>query len=74
MDMPTTASKDYSIEELTAEIGASYLASYADIAIHDFKNNVAYINHWLGRLRQDKRFVVYASAHAQKACGIHSQC
>jgi antirestriction protein ArdC len=67
MDMPTTASESYSIEELTAEIGASYLASYADISIHDLKNSAAYISHWLDRLKQDKRFVVYASVHAQKA-------
>ncbi len=60
-------SSDYAIEELTAEMGASYLKSYAGIPIEQLENNAAYINGWLERLKQDKRFVVYASAQAQRA-------
>jgi|WetSurMetagenome_2_1015567.scaffolds.fasta_scaffold76389_2 antirestriction protein ArdC len=60
-------SNDYAIEELTAEMGASYLNSYAGIPIEQLDNNAAYINGWLERLKQDKRFVVYASSHAQRA-------
>ena len=60
-------SEKYAIEELTAEMGASYLKSYAGIPIETMENNAAYIEHWLGHLRNDKRFIVHASAQAQKA-------
>lgn len=60
-------SKDYAIEELTAEMGASYLKSYAGIPIEQVENNAAYIQGWLERLKKDKKFIVYASAQAQKA-------
>lgn len=58
----------YSIEELTAEIGASYLQSIAGIASSKhIENNVAYIQGWLKQLRNDKRFIIYASSQAQRA-------
>lgn len=60
-------SADYSIEELTAEIGASYLSSHAGIVTDDFAGNASYIQGWLKVLKNDKRFVVSASAQAQKA-------
>jgi len=59
--------ENYAIEELTAEMGASYLKSYAGIPIEQLKNNAAYFQGWLERLRKDKKFIVYASSHAQKA-------
>jgi len=31
------------------------------------ENNAAYIQSWLKRLKEDKRFIVHASAQAQKA-------
>jgi antirestriction protein ArdC len=60
-------SKDYAAEELTAEMGASYLKSYVGIPIEQLENNAAYIQGWLEKLRNDKRFIVHASAQAQKA-------
>jgi len=57
----------YAIEELTAEMGASYLKSYAGIPIEQLENNASYIQSWLEHLRNDKRFIVYASSQAQKA-------
>jgi antirestriction protein ArdC len=60
-------SKDYAVEELTAEMGASYLKSYAGIPITQLENNAAYIQSWLERLKNDKKFIVYASSQAQKA-------
>ncbi len=59
--------KDYAVEELTAEMGASYLKSYAGIPIEQLENNASYIQVWLERLKNDKRFIVHASAQAQKA-------
>ena len=58
---------NYAIEELTAEMGASYLKSYAGIPIEQLENNAAYIQGWLEKLKNDKRFIVHASAQAQKA-------
>ena len=60
-------SDKYAIEELTAEMGASYLKSYAGISIEHLENNAAYIQNWLERLRNDKKFIVHASSQAQKA-------
>jgi antirestriction protein ArdC len=60
-------SDKYAMEELTAEMGASYLKSYAGIPVEQLENNAAYIQGWLERLKNDKRFIVHASAQAQKA-------
>ena len=60
-------SQDYAVEELTAEMGASYLKSYAGIPIEQLDNNAAYIQSWLERLKNYKRFIVHASNQAQKA-------
>lgn len=59
--------KLYSIEELTAEIGSCYLCSYAGIGQKGLDNSVAYIQGWLEALKNDKKFIVYAAAHAQRA-------
>lgn len=60
-------SKEYSIEELTAEIGSCYLNSLSGIGTGHFKQNVAYIKGWLDALKNDKRLIVYASSQAQRA-------
>lgn len=58
---------NYSKEELCAEMGAAYLCGVAGIANETVTNSAAYIQGWLGRLRNDKRLLVQAAAHAQKA-------
>lgn len=60
-------SKEYSIEELTAEIGSCYLNSLTGIGTGHFKQNVSYIKGWLEALKNDKRLIVYASGQAQRA-------
>lgn len=60
-------SESYALEELTAEIGASYLKSYAGIPIEELDNSAAYIQGWLKRLQNDKKLIFHASAQAQKA-------
>lgn len=67
MEYATFGSETYSIEELTAEIGSCYLATLAGLPASGLDNSAAYIQGWLGKLRNDKRFIVYASAQAQKA-------
>lgn len=48
-------------------MGASYLKSKAGIPIEKLENNAAYIQSWLTKLKEDKKFIVYASSQAQKA-------
>jgi antirestriction protein ArdC len=59
-------SEAYSIEELTAEIGACYLKSVAGIQ-DELDNSVAYIKGWIEKLKSDRRIIVYASGQAQRA-------
>jgi len=56
----------YSQEELVAEIGTCYLQSFAGIT-GEFKNSTAYIQGWLGKLKNDRRMVIAATSAAQKA-------
>ncbi|MDB5124825.1 MAG: hypothetical protein JWP94_2954 [Mucilaginibacter sp.] len=57
----------YSIEELTAEIGTTFLQSLTGISEREFDNSVSYINGWLKQLRNDKKLIVQASGQAQRA-------
>lgn len=61
------ASKDYSQEELVAEMGASFLCGITGIENTIIDNSAAYIQSWLGKLRSDKKFIIQASTHAQTA-------
>lgn len=61
-------SKDYSKEELVAEISACLLTNHMGMDNTDlFDNSVAYINGWLHKLKDDKKFILNASAKAQRA-------
>ena len=61
-------SDNYSKEELVAEIGACVLLNKIGIETKStFRNNTAYIQNWLGALKNDKRFIVSASSKAEKA-------
>lgn len=61
-------STSYAREELTAEMGASFLSAAAGIATEQTEENaVAYIQSWLERLKNDKQLVVKAASKAQAA-------
>lgn len=61
-------STTYSKEELVAELGAVILLGTAGIDQPEiFKNNAAYIQHWLSVLREDNKILISAAAQAQKA-------
>jgi antirestriction protein ArdC len=64
--MHAFGSADYSKEELTAEIGASFLMHEAGITSTQ-ANSEAYIAGWLKVLKGDKKFIASASGLAQKA-------
>jgi len=60
-------SEKYSMEELIAEIGSSFLSAHTGIAPRTIENQASYIAGWLKVLKGDKRFILSASAAAQKA-------
>lgn len=68
MDKPRLfGSRDYSQEELVAEMGAAFLCGHSGIVNRTIDNSTAYIQGWLKRLRNDKRLLVFAGGQAQKA-------
>jgi antirestriction protein ArdC len=63
----------YAEEELVAEIGSCMLA--ADLGFEPIpqEQHAAYIQSWIKKLNNDKKFIFSAAAHAQKAVEfIHS--
>ena len=63
----TFGSKDYSQEELVAEMGAAYLCAVAGIENETIDNSAAYIQGWLSKLKNDNKFVLQAASYAQLA-------
>lgn len=59
--------KNYSKEELTAELTASFLCGVCGIEQSTIENSAAYIKGWLKSLRNDRTLILKAAAHAQKA-------
>ena len=67
-DTAQFGSESYSKEELTAELGASYLVNAAGLeTASSFRNSAGYIQGWLFALKNDKRFIVSAAGQAEKA-------
>lgn len=61
------ASEEYSKEELIAELGCAFLCAEAGSDNSELDNSAAYIQSWLKVLKNDKRLIISASAHAAKA-------
>lgn len=57
----------YAREELVAELGAAFLCAELGLALEPREDHAAYIGSWLEILRGDKRFIISAASHAQKA-------
>ena len=57
----------YSREELIAEIGSTFLCNSCNILSDTLDNSVAYIQNWLKFLKENKREIITASNHAEKA-------
>ena len=57
----------YSEEELVAEIGAAYLCAHVEITERTLENSAAYVASWLRVLRDDRRLLLRAAQHAQRA-------
>ncbi len=65
IEMSEFGSDAYSNEELTAEIGACYLAQLTGIS-SQFEQSAAYIQNWILKLKFDKRLIFTAAGNAQK--------
>ena len=60
--------EEYSKEKLIAEIGAAFMCQTVGIeCAKAFKNSVAYVQSWLGALKNDKKLIVTAAAKAEQA-------
>jgi antirestriction protein ArdC len=63
----------YAKEELVAELGAAFLCADLEITPEVREDHAAYIASWLKALRDDKRLIFTAAAHAQRAADyLHS--
>jgi antirestriction protein ArdC len=63
----------YAREELVAELGAAFLCADIGITPEVRPDHAAYIASWLTVLKNDKRFIFTAAAHAQRAADyLHS--
>ncbi len=60
-------SKDYSKEELIAEMGSAFLCAESNIENETIENSAAYIAGWLSKLKGDNRLLIQAAGKAQKA-------
>lgn len=64
-------SKDYSAEELVAELGSSYLRGVAGIlGESDTQNSAAYLKGWISKFKDDKKIFCVAAARAEKAAKL----
>ena len=67
MDDIHFGSHSYACEELVAEMGACFLCGFCGIETTTIENTTAYIQNWLGVLKDDKKLLINAASRAQKA-------
>lgn len=58
------------MEELVAELGSAYIGADLGLAPDVREENAAYIQSWLKVLKEDKRAIFTAAAHAQRAAEL----
>lgn len=63
-------SREYSKEELIAEMGAAFLSTECGISQATIDDSASYIGSWIKHLRADPKLVVHAAAKAQKAVDL----
>lgn len=57
----------YAREELVAELGSAFLCAALGITPEPRDDHASYLDHWLKVLKEDKRAIFSAAAHAQRA-------
>jgi antirestriction protein ArdC len=64
----------YAFEELVAELGAAFLCSSLGLVQEPRDDHASYLATWLAVLKEDKRAIFTAAAHAQRASDLlHGQ-
>ena len=64
----------YAREELVAELGAAFLCADLGLELQPRPDHASYIASWLEVLKEDRRFIFTAAAHAQRAADfLHQQ-
>jgi antirestriction protein ArdC len=58
----------YAREELVAELGAAFLCADLGLELTPRPDHASYIASWLEVLKDDRRLIFTAAAHAQRAC------
>lgn len=66
-DQKRFGDEGYAREELVAELGAAFLCADLGIALEERTDHADYVGFWLKVLKNDKRAIFHAAAHAQKA-------
>lgn len=62
--------REYSKEELVAEMGAAYLCAHAGIENATINNSAAYIDGWINVLKGSPKMAIHAAGAAQKAANF----
>jgi antirestriction protein ArdC len=57
----------YAVEELVAELGAAFLCADLQLTLEPREDHAAYIANWLTVLKNDKRAIFAAAAHAERS-------
>jgi antirestriction protein ArdC len=57
----------YAMEELVAELGAAFLCADLELTPEPREEHASYLDHWLKVLKGDKRAILTAASHAQRA-------
>jgi antirestriction protein ArdC len=60
----------YAAEELVAELGSAFVCADLDLMPEPRADHASYIGNWLKVLKNDKRAIFTAAAHAERACGF----
>ena len=55
------------LERRSAELGSAFLCADLELALTPREDHTSYIAHWLTVLKDDKRAIFRAAAHAQRA-------
>lgn len=63
----------YAREELVAELGAAFLCAELGLELEPRPDHASYIDSWLKVLKDDRRFIFTAAAHAQRAADFLHQ-
>lgn len=58
---------DYAKEELCAELGAAFIGAHLGFFVEEREDHASYLQSWLTKLKQDKRYFMTAASAAQKA-------